>query len=48
MKGSSKVQSNSKTVSINLPKDIVEAMKISKGDMVILEVLEDGTLIVKK
>ena len=48
MKNSSKIQDNGNVVSINVPKNIVEAMKFKKGDMIILEAKEDGTLIIKK
>ena len=48
IKNSSKIQDNRNVVSINIPKNIVEAMGIKKGDMVILEVDENGTLTIKK
>ena len=47
MKSIIKVQSNSKTVSVNIPKHMVEKMNLKKGDRVLIELKEDNSIVIK-
>ena len=47
MKSIIKVQSNSKTVSVNIPKHMVEKMNLKKGDRVLIELKEDNYIVIK-
>lgn len=47
IKGICKVQNNKVATYINIPKEIVEALKIEKGNKVMIEAFEDGTIVIK-
>lgn len=47
MKASVRVQQTSKNTTINIPKAIKEELKIDKGDLLLLEVVEGKIVITK-
>ncbi len=48
MKGTAKVQQTIRTTSINIPKDIVIKLNITKGEILLLEVQKDGSILIKR
>lgn len=48
MKDTVKVQRNQNSKYIHIPKDIANKINIEKGDVLVIEVLEDNSLKIKK
>lgn len=47
MKSIIKVQSNNKTVSVNIPKHMVEKINLKKGDRVLIELKENNSIVIR-
>ncbi|MBQ9012905.1 MAG: AbrB/MazE/SpoVT family DNA-binding domain-containing protein [Bacilli bacterium] len=47
MKSIVKIQDNKRNISLNIPKSIIEKTGIKKGDKVLIELREDGIIIIK-
>ena len=47
MKSIIKVQSNNKTVSVNIPKHMVEKINLKKGDRDLIELKENNSIVIR-